>query len=208
MVYCCMRLETAYKEWIMSENRTNAPSTMPLNDTQKPRKAAPKPESKKHLRPLSNGAIYDMEKKRIVANPGGGTTAITKENATVLQARGVELKRQAMIRAANKVAEQGGGVDGRELVGDLAFVEAIGEAMTMKALSVNDPKAVDAARFVFTEAGIGEKQVEQEQRGPLDPVGHALNALVQYLVHGPAQQPEIIEGDVTTIRSDLEADSE
>jgi hypothetical protein len=33
--------------------------------------------------------------------------------------------------------------------------------MTMKALTVNDPKAVDAARFLFTETGIAEaKQAE------------------------------------------------
>ena len=33
---------------------------------------------------LKNGAVYDLDKGRIVANPGGGTTAITQANATEL----------------------------------------------------------------------------------------------------------------------------
>src|SRR3972149_1667713 len=32
-------------------------------------------------RQLKNGAIYDMDAKRIAANPGGGTGAITQANA-------------------------------------------------------------------------------------------------------------------------------
>jgi hypothetical protein len=128
----------------------------------KPRepRPAPKPESTKHLRVLSNGAVYDMNKKRIV-DSRNVTTKITSENAVALQSLQQERKREALAKAANAVAAQGGGVDGRELTGDLAFVEAIGEAMTMKALTVNDPKAVDAARFLFTETGIAEaKQAE------------------------------------------------
>src|SRR5688572_15202459 len=109
---------------------------------------APKPESTKHLRVLANGAVYDMQKKRIV-NSKNVTTKITTENAVALQSRQVELKREALMRAANAVAVQGGGVDGRAMLGDYAYVEAIGEAMTVKALTVNDPKAVDAARFIF-----------------------------------------------------------
>src|SRR3990167_8438233 len=33
---------------------------------------------------LANGAVYDLDKGRIVANPGGGTTAITQANASAL----------------------------------------------------------------------------------------------------------------------------
>ena len=33
---------------------------------------------------LSNGAVYDMDAKRIVANPGGGTSAITQANASAM----------------------------------------------------------------------------------------------------------------------------
>lgn len=118
-------------------------------------KPAPKPEKQGHLRVLSNGAVYDTRIGRIV-NSKNVTTKITSENAVAMQSQRVEMKRQALARAANAVAAQGGGVDGREMQGDWAFVEAIGEAMTMKALTVNDPKAVDAARFLFQETGIAE----------------------------------------------------
>lgn len=123
-------------------------------------KPAPKPGKQSHLRVLSNGAVYDMTKKRIV-DSRAVTTKINSENAVALQSRQQELKRAALMRAANAVAAQGGSVDGRAMQGDLAFVEAIGEAMTMKALTVNDPKAVDAARFLFSEIGISEKQEKQ-----------------------------------------------
>jgi len=124
---------------------------------------APKPENTSHLRTLANGAVYDMVKKRIVANPGGGNKAFTSETASAALELRQQQKRNVLARAANAVAMQGGGVDGRSLSGDFAFVEAIGEAMTMKALSVNDPKAVDAARFIFSETGISEKQAQAEQ---------------------------------------------
>lgn len=134
--------------------------------------SAPKPESTKHLRTLSNGAVYDTRIGRIV-NGKGITTKITEENSIAYHSQRAELKRAALMRAANAVANQGGTVDGRALQGDYAFVEAIGEAMTMKALTVNDPKAVDAARFLFKEIGISEEKQ--------DPVTSALSATADVL---------------------------
>jgi len=121
---------------------------------------APKPESTKHLRVLANGAVYDMNRKRIV-DSRNVTTKITSENAVALQSRQQELKRAALVKAANAVAEQGGSVNGSALAGDLAFVEAIGEAMMMKALTVNDPKAVDASRFLIHETGLAEAKTPE-----------------------------------------------
>jgi hypothetical protein len=105
-----------------------------------------------------------MDRKRIVAlRPELATkpTQITSETASDFHAQRQEKKRSTLMRAANAVAEQGGGVDGRLLTGDMAYVEAIGEAMTMKALTVNDPKAVDAARFIFKETGISDEHTEK-----------------------------------------------
>lgn len=161
--------------------------------TAKARKAAPKPESTKHLRTLANGAIYDMRLKRIVAikpELAVKNTQITSANASAMQARGVELKREAMKRAANRVAEQGGSVNGSELVGDLAFVEAIGEAMTMKALSVNDAKAVEAAKFIFAETGYGERQQTSTDSPVNDDLAAALRGIVDFM------RARTIEGEV------------
>jgi hypothetical protein len=179
--------------------------TLPVDEIQTPTKGkpAPKPGKQDHLRVLSNGAVYDMRLKRIVSGKAI-TTKITSDNAIAMQSRKVELKREALARAANAVAAQGGGVDGRLMDGPLAFVEAIGEAMTMKALTVNDPKAVDAARFIFTETGIAERQVQHEAGGDTDPL-RAIGALFMEYVRG---RGAIQADDVIDIRNDNEQDEE
>ena len=164
---------------------------------------APKPGDTKHLRVLSNGAVYDMNKKRIV-DSRNVTNKITSQNAADYVVARQEAKRERLMFAANAVAAQGGGVDGRALTGDLAFVEAIGEAMTMKALTVNDPKAVDAARFLFTETGIAEARTPETVNNTInmialsDDAAAALMELRQRLREGEA---EPLDGQVarTTI---------
>jgi hypothetical protein len=163
---------------------------------------APKPEKQDHLRVLSNGAVYDMRKKRIV-DSRSVTTKITKENSVAMQSRQHELKRAALARAANAVAAQGGGVDGREMIGNLAYVEAIGEAMTMKALTINDPKAVDAARFIFTETGIAEAKAPETQNNTInviavpDDVARTLLELKRMMSASiPTQLHDTIDADV------------
>jgi hypothetical protein len=140
-----------------------------------------------------------MNKKRIVANPGGGTKAFTSESAGQAVELRTAAKRAALARAANAVAMQGGGVDGRELHGDFAFVEAIGEAMTMKALTVNDPKAVDAARFVFAETGIAERNGKDEQE-PTAQSNNVYILIAQYISQlssgTDAQIHETIDGKI------------
>jgi hypothetical protein len=140
---------------------------------------APKPESTKHLRVLANGAVYDTTKGRIVSSKNV-TTKITSERSVEMQSRRQELKRQAMIRAANRVAEQGGSVNGSEFKGDMAFVEAITESMTMKALTVNDPKAVDAARFIYQETAIAETRTGDSEPGNQDALAVIGASLVEY----------------------------
>lgn len=155
---------------------------------------APKPEKQDHLRVLANGAVYDMRKKRIV-DSRNVTTKITSENAVALQSRQQELKRAALRKAANAVAAQGGSVDGSKMQGDYAYVAAIGEAMTMKALTVNDPKAVDAARFIFTETGISERQAEPDA-GAIASVAHALGSLLLEAARGNVVPPVVIDGEI------------
>lgn len=47
---------------------------------------------------LKNGAVYDLDKKQIVANPGGGTAAITHANASALAQKRWEKYRRAAVR--------------------------------------------------------------------------------------------------------------
>jgi hypothetical protein len=108
---------------------------------------------------LANGAVYDLDKKRIVANPGGGTTAITSETASQLHARRQELKQQRLMAGAAKVLERTGDWD---MPGDLDVVEAIGEAAMEKALDIDSKGQIDAAKFILTEAGLSAANSRRE----------------------------------------------
>ena len=113
-------------------------------------------------RTLSNGAIYDNETKRIVANKpelAVKDTRITKATSAEMQAKWQAMKRERIMSGANAVVAEGGKFDGT----DLDFVEAIAEAQAIKALNPDDPKSTDAARFLLQEAGLSDKQ-QQEQR--------------------------------------------
>jgi len=60
------------------------------------------------LTTLRNGAIYDMTIKRIVSNPGGGSTAITQAQASVMARSRWDAKRAAFERGiAAAIAETG-----------------------------------------------------------------------------------------------------
>ena len=98
---------------------------------------------------LKNGAVYDLERKRIVSG-----AVLSSADAAQMASRKQERKREAIARGANAVVAEGGKFDGT----DLDFVEAIAEAQAIKALNPDDPKSTDAARFLLQEAGLAEKR--------------------------------------------------
>jgi len=102
---------------------------------------------------LPNGAIYDLEKGRIVANPGGGSHAITSANAHEYLAMR-QAKRQALAKEAANSAVENGEFKAR-YEGDAYFVEIINAAQR-KATNIDDPKMIEAARFVLQLTGDGE----------------------------------------------------
>ena len=57
---------------------------------------------------LANGAVYDLDKGRIVANPGGGKSAITRENASAYlrkrQEKTAHMIRQGLIKASGSAS--------------------------------------------------------------------------------------------------------
>ena len=55
---------------------------------------------------LSNGAVYSYDDGRIVANPGGGTHAITQANSNELRKTWERQKLEAAIAAQSAVAAQ------------------------------------------------------------------------------------------------------
>jgi len=162
-------------------------------------KAAPKPEKQGHLIYMASGAIYDKRVGRIVSNPGGGKHAITRERALEFKELKLQRKREAVQNAANRVAEAGGSVDGKPMSGEAAFIEAITESITIKALTPNDPKAVDAARWVFHEAGVSETKAQGDDPAAGDNV--TLNVIIaQYFATLSSEQEvllhDTIEGEI------------
>jgi len=138
-------------------------------------------EVKPRTKVLKNGAIYDMDKGRIVANPGGGKYAITSETASEFHAKRQERKREAIIRGANAVAAEGGKYDGT----DLDFIEAIAEVQTIKALNPDDPKSTDAARFILQESGLAEaKQVQATPAEAVTDILREVASIAASLAHG------------------------
>ncbi len=104
---------------------------------------------------LANGAVYDMVTKRIVSGKGI-TTKITPERAIEMQSARQEKKRRAieagaMAAVVDKMPESFTFEDGD-------WIEAVAQQVAYKALDKLDPKQVDAARFLFTEAGIAEQR--------------------------------------------------
>jgi hypothetical protein len=103
---------------------------------------------------LANGAVYDLDKKRIVSG-----ALLTSDKAKELVKRRVELKQERIIAGAAKVLERTGGW---ELPNELDVVEAIGEAVMESALDIDSKKQIEAAKFILAEAGLSASQSQRE----------------------------------------------
>jgi hypothetical protein len=101
-----------------------------------------------------NGMEKDATTGRMMRPP---TAALiqTSEQANAYQRRRQELKRERLLAGAAKTLERGGDW---ETPNDLDVVEALGEAVMMKALNPDSAKQVDAARFILQETGLAETQ--------------------------------------------------
>lgn len=111
-------------------------------------------------RRYSDGSIRDAHGHMLAPLPGGNT--ITPETASTLALRRQELKRERLLQAANAAAEQVSSVRGPYFRGDMAFVEALGEAMAQRALDPKDVKGVDAARLLLAETALAEQRAAEQ----------------------------------------------
>ncbi len=99
-----IRLYTLYScyNMLMDDDTQTETEAQPTTITQQPDYS----DTRRYKR-LANGAIYDMVSKRICANPGGGTHAITSQSAYDLHnaryQRAQEAVQQAIIKGT-KVA--------------------------------------------------------------------------------------------------------
>lgn len=157
-----------------------------------------KPIQPPNLRTLKNGAIYDMDKKRIVANPGGGSHAITSERASEFHAIRQQQKRERIQAGANRVLAEKQ-PDKWETPNDLDFVEAIAEAAMKKALDQGDIKQIEAAKFIMDHAGLAEARAAQpgQAGGDMPALASELIGLIRDVIHerGIVIDADIITGD-------------
>ena len=99
---------------------------------------------------LKNGAIYDMDKKRIVANPGGGTTAITQANASAYAALRAQKIRDEAEAAANEAAEEH--TPGLTRVPG-AWIRPIIKGRYKAAVDPKNSRGVESAKFIMQAMG-------------------------------------------------------
>jgi len=125
-----------------------------------------------------SGAQYNVTRGRLVGAPP--SKQFTKETAITAVERRAELKREAVARGAAKVLERSGEW---EVPNNIDVAEAIGEAVMLKALSPENPKQVDAARFIFQETGMAESQTSSTA----DPSNFAASAFGSELARQFAQ---------------------
>jgi hypothetical protein len=97
---------------------------------------------------MKNGAVYDLTAKRIVKGP-----SLTTADASALAAKRIDKRRAIARQAANEAVERD---DFKAAHGDFAFIAALTQTAMLKATTPEDPKAIEAARFVLQVTGEAE----------------------------------------------------
>jgi hypothetical protein len=141
-----------------------------------------------------SGAQYDLTAGRLVGAPP--RAQFTKESSLAAVERRLELKREAVARGAAKVLESSG--EWEEPIRDMDVIEAISEAVMLKALNPKDAKQVDAARYIETGMGLAENQTSSN----VTPSNMAATAIGTEL----ARQFMAIIGDVMQAKAAISAD--
>ncbi len=160
-----------------------------------------------NTRVLANGAVYDMDAKRIVSAENT-TTKFTSANAAEMQARAVAKKRLVMAEAANSDVRP----DLVAKYGDYAHVAE--RAITLQQIATT-PEAGKAAIMahdaLVRDMGMSEKAVEQQPSAlPSDDMMQSLARFAADIAIGlqAGPKPDVVDGNVTLIRNDLEGSEE
>lgn len=139
-----------------------------------------------------NGMEKDASNGHIVKPPPATLIMDTVKSTELHRAR-QERKRQAVLRGAARTLERGDW----EKATDLDVVEAIAEAVTIKALNPDNAKQVDAARFILQESGLA---ASQERDGAEIPAG-APSKLYLLIAQLREMESDVVDGQV--LRSDI-----
>lgn len=116
------------------------------------------------LQVAKNGTLLRKKENGKMSFVKGGTvtTAIQPgEMAREYAKKRAEKRRQIVMEAANEAVERG---DWKQAYGEYAFVAAIANTAMMKATTPDDPKAIEAGRFVLGQAGLLESGEEEGEK--------------------------------------------
>lgn len=150
-----------------------------------------------------SGAHYNVTRKHLVKAPE--SAMITHEKSREFKKVLADKKREALVKGAARVLERSGEW---ETPNALDMVEAIGEAVMLKALNPENPKQVDAARFMMQEAGLAETQTKASEDAQqfASEVGGALAQILGILRDaiqpGDVAPGNVIDGTATDIRNE------
>ena len=111
---------------------------------------------------LSNGAVYDLEEKRIVSGP-----SLSNVQASELRAKRTEKRIRIAREAANMAVQRADFTE--KYAGDAYIVEII-HAAQQKATNIDDPKMIEAARFVLAATGESIDGSQGDSHVPLSEV--------------------------------------
>jgi thymidine phosphorylase len=144
-----------------------------------------------------SGAHYNVTRKHLVKAPE--SAMLTSERSRELKEKFIEKKREAMVRGAGRALEKA--QPGEWAVPNaLDVVEALAEAATMKALNPDNPKQIDAARFIMTETGMSESQTKtSEDAQQFAPLGDAIAQLAAILKQIHSDGREIVDVPATDL---------
>jgi hypothetical protein len=144
-----------------------------------------------------SGAHYNVTRKHLVKAPE--SAMLTTERSRELKEKFIEKKREAMVRGAGRALEKA--QPGEWAVPNaLDVVEALAEAATMKALNPDNPKQIDAARFIMTETGMSESQTKtSEDAQQFAPLGEVIAQLTAILREIHSDGREIIDAPATDL---------
>lgn len=156
-----------------------------------------------NLKTLRNGAIYDMNVKRIVKG-----ASLSSVDAANLRAKRTEKRRQIVREAANQMVQDG---QLKATYGDDAFIAAIVQTAMMKATEPEDPKSIEAAKFILQEAGETDKQAQTDDLAPGELhvyVRGMVETWERLLNSGQISQPtDTIEADVADFTPETPTDA-
>lgn len=168
-------------------------------------------ETSPRLKTLKNGAIYDLDKGRIVANPGGGKSAITparsRELREIRAAKAERLMRERITAATAKVSDLP--ISGAPQ----AVAEAAG--ILWDEIVLNEDAyhrdRLEAFLKLTERAGMTSERKRSDAENPSrEAVGELVGVvreLRQAILDTAGPPAEVIEGKVTDTRKDLPYES-